>query len=652
MEEARQFGDRLKELRLLARLTQRQLADLIGVDFSYLSKIENGVLPPPSERVLSQLAEALNTDKDELLILAGKIPADIAEMLKNRKTLELLRSRRTQKKIMAKNTDGIGLIKKARNLPRIPGVNLHGFARVALAIVLVIAVGSSLWFVSPQPVKAVDITYPSLPSSGTLGSAYTFTITVDIGSTDLLPVDHINLEIYKSSDPSTYKATLANLPLGNSSLQSHTISEGSSSGTVQVSAVATSWGYGTGSRTGYGYRDPAGWGYHTISGTTGGYGYGTSPFTGVAASITYTVKWVPPSNWPTGSYNVKALVYADSTNKFSGTSSAFTLSAVAAPAAPGGGVPPAPDVADLADVVDEDGVFTETVTVESSDGNVEIVIPSGTTGLTEDGEPLSEITVVRADPPAPPANTETIAVDYDLGPSGAIFDPPIFMTFHYNPDQIPAGGSHENLSIAYYDADSGQWVELDASDIEIDPVTNTITFRIGHFTYFSIIAHTAPAAFTVSNLTISPSAVDAAEMVTISVSVTNTGDLAGEFKATLKINGAAASTGKITLDGDATGAVTFTTAQGAAGTYTIDVHGLTGQFTVKAVTREAVITVPPWSLELPHAPSPDPRPPTASLQPPAPAPVPSVSWWLLGAIALATIIVVGLVLWLVAFRRE
>ncbi len=118
MEEARQFGDRLKELRLLARLTQRKLADLIGVDFSYLSKIENGVLPPPSERVVSQLAEALNTDKDELLILAGKIPADIAEMLKHKKTLELLRSERTQRKVMAKKTSGVSIMKEIQNLSK------------------------------------------------------------------------------------------------------------------------------------------------------------------------------------------------------------------------------------------------------------------------------------------------------------------------------------------------------------------------------------------------------------------------------------------------------------------------------------------------------------------------------------------------------
>ncbi|MQY72258.1 MAG: helix-turn-helix domain-containing protein, partial [Dehalococcoidia bacterium] len=75
--EVQVFGARVRELRILAGLTQRELAEKIGVDFSYLSKIENGVLPPPSEKVILRLAEALNADKDELITLAGRIPADI-----------------------------------------------------------------------------------------------------------------------------------------------------------------------------------------------------------------------------------------------------------------------------------------------------------------------------------------------------------------------------------------------------------------------------------------------------------------------------------------------------------------------------------------------------------------------------------------------
>jgi len=36
------FGERLRELRKEQKISQRELATRVGVDFTYLSKIENG----------------------------------------------------------------------------------------------------------------------------------------------------------------------------------------------------------------------------------------------------------------------------------------------------------------------------------------------------------------------------------------------------------------------------------------------------------------------------------------------------------------------------------------------------------------------------------------------------------------------------------
>ena len=76
------FGARLHDLRKQRRLTQRQLAERVaarlkekdrrGFDFTYLSKIENDRLPPPSVAAIMDLAAELDTDSDELLALAGK----------------------------------------------------------------------------------------------------------------------------------------------------------------------------------------------------------------------------------------------------------------------------------------------------------------------------------------------------------------------------------------------------------------------------------------------------------------------------------------------------------------------------------------------------------------------------------------------------
>jgi len=72
-------------------MTLKELAGEVGIDFTYLSKIENGVLPPPSEKVILKLAEALNVSKDRLMLLAGKIPSDIVDVLRDERILRRLR---------------------------------------------------------------------------------------------------------------------------------------------------------------------------------------------------------------------------------------------------------------------------------------------------------------------------------------------------------------------------------------------------------------------------------------------------------------------------------------------------------------------------------------------------------------------------------
>lgn len=69
------FGQRIRELRLQHGLTQRQLATQAGVDFTYLSKIENDRLEhTPSIKTLQDLARILEVDELELMELANKVP--------------------------------------------------------------------------------------------------------------------------------------------------------------------------------------------------------------------------------------------------------------------------------------------------------------------------------------------------------------------------------------------------------------------------------------------------------------------------------------------------------------------------------------------------------------------------------------------------
>lgn len=73
------FGEKLRALRRASKVTQRELAHQVGVDFSYISKLENDRLPPPAADTLLSICEVLDVNPDELLALTGKLPSDIQE---------------------------------------------------------------------------------------------------------------------------------------------------------------------------------------------------------------------------------------------------------------------------------------------------------------------------------------------------------------------------------------------------------------------------------------------------------------------------------------------------------------------------------------------------------------------------------------------
>lgn len=66
------LGDYLRDQRLAARLSLRQLAEQAGVSNPYLSQIERG-LRKPSADVLQQIAKALRISAEQLYIRAGMV---------------------------------------------------------------------------------------------------------------------------------------------------------------------------------------------------------------------------------------------------------------------------------------------------------------------------------------------------------------------------------------------------------------------------------------------------------------------------------------------------------------------------------------------------------------------------------------------------
>lgn len=126
----------------------------------------------------------------------------------------------------------------------------------------------------------------------------------------------------------------------------------------------------------------------------------------------------------------------------------------------------------------------------SADGALELEISSGTTALTGEGDPLEAIELQPVhDPPAPPTDWHVIGLAFDLGPHGATFDPPLDIAFHYDPAVCREGVAAENLVIAYYDPETGAWVELEC---KVDTVSHTISAEVSRLTLFAVISKAAP----------------------------------------------------------------------------------------------------------------------------------------------------------------
>jgi len=78
---AKTFGQTLRELRRSKSVSQRDLAEKVGVDFSYISKVENDRLPPPAADTIVKICKELGVPPNELLASTGKMPTDVKERL-------------------------------------------------------------------------------------------------------------------------------------------------------------------------------------------------------------------------------------------------------------------------------------------------------------------------------------------------------------------------------------------------------------------------------------------------------------------------------------------------------------------------------------------------------------------------------------------
>ncbi len=81
------FSDKVRSLRKAKGWSLRTLAEKVGVGFTYLSRVENQRLnfgDYPSDALIHRLADALEADEEELLLLAERVPDRIRKRVLQR----------------------------------------------------------------------------------------------------------------------------------------------------------------------------------------------------------------------------------------------------------------------------------------------------------------------------------------------------------------------------------------------------------------------------------------------------------------------------------------------------------------------------------------------------------------------------------------
>jgi transcriptional regulator with XRE-family HTH domain len=76
------FGATVRRERERLEIGLREMAKMIGVSPTYLSKVERDDLPPPAEDKVKKIAEIIGRDPDELLALAGRVASDLTEIIR------------------------------------------------------------------------------------------------------------------------------------------------------------------------------------------------------------------------------------------------------------------------------------------------------------------------------------------------------------------------------------------------------------------------------------------------------------------------------------------------------------------------------------------------------------------------------------------
>jgi hypothetical protein len=124
----------------------------------------------------------------------------------------------------------------------------------------------------------------------------------------------------------------------------------------------------------------------------------------------------------------------------------------------------------------------------------------------------------------------------------------------------------------------------------------------------------------------------------------------------LKVDGAATDSVSVSLPGHQSTVVLFTLSRDAAGTYTVNIDGLSGALVVKALPTPTTTPTPTPTPTL--TPTPTPTPTSTPTVTSTPTPMPTVGeaeeglpWWYI-VIIVAGVVAIGAAAWTFWYRRR
>jgi len=134
--------------------------------------------------------------------------------------------------------------------------------------------------------------------------------------------------------------------------------------------------------------------------------------------------------------------------------------------------------------VDVNGRLIETVDITCANGVLNIHIPVGTVVKDKYGDRLLtlnidviEISLISSD------DMYFIGPAYILLPEEITFYPSITLTCSYDPDNLPEDIQEEDLFLAAYDKNTGEWIKLECI---VDTINHTITAEFSHSITFAV----------------------------------------------------------------------------------------------------------------------------------------------------------------------